>query len=117
MTGQEETMSNDNWQIYVANWMSEEDVAEVEFLMMRVLGEFSAEKLGKIVNGSSLCYALVNVAVGMILKASERDEGLTAHVMLTIDGLQRLVTEVAETVRGRIPDKTLTLLTETEGNA
>lgn len=110
-------MSTDNWDIYVANWMSESDREEVEELMHHLLGQLSPEKLGRIVNGSCLCYALVNVAVGMILKASERDEGMTAHVMLTIDGLQRLVEDVADTIRSRIPDTTLTLLTETEGNA
>ena len=117
MTGQQEIIENDNWEIYVANWMSDEDRAEVEDLMMYLLQQLSPEKLGRVVNGSCLCYALANVAVGMITKASERDEGLTAHVMLTIDGLQRLVTEVADTVRDRIPKETLTLLTETEGSA
>ena len=115
MTGQKEIIENDNWEIYVANWMSDEDRAEVEDLMMYLLQQLSPDKLGRVVNGSCLCYA--NVAVGMITKASERDEGLTAHVMLTIDGLQRLVTDVAETVKGRIPKETLTLLTETEGSA
>lgn len=110
-------MSSDNWDIYVANWMTDADKEEVEDLMHHLLGELSPTKLGRIVNGSCLCYALVNVAVGMILKASERDEGMTAHVMLTIDGLQRLVDDVAETIKSRIPDTTLTLLTETEGTA
>lgn len=110
-------MSSDDWEIYVANWMSDEDRTEVEDLMMYLLQQLSPDKLGRIVNGSCLCYALVNVAVGMILKSSERDEGTAVHVMLTIDGLQKLVGDVVETVKSRIPDTTLTLFTETEGNA
>jgi len=117
LTGQKETMLNDSWDIYVAGWMTDDDRQEVEDLMLHLISELSPEKLGRAVNGGNLCYALVNVAVGMILQAPGHDEGTSAHAMITINGLRKLVSNTADIMRDKIPKDVLTLLTKTGGTA